>query len=373
MANINPIQIIFFSTAILLNGFQNLSGQNLKNTEWIKIKSERKDGSRIIERNPSVDAILVGAPVKLTFGDSTLLISYDGERTEHYRVNNKTITTGIIINKQFFTTNIFYIDSLTKAIMIISEIPQKETSDDKLNRFLYVKNNYYLQYLISRKEISISGDSLVHCNKLLFPYFSSDNIDRYLTRNLLPTKIGELMVGNIIFLPNGRIEKLNIEKTENLSEQRILKFKNALLSTSGKWRFPIDGGGYHFKMDFAISSYSIVSSKNYGVPSPIIKMVYNINDNSQLNAPVLSIEKFTQAGILYNKAVKLLYKNKYAESIEKFDECLKIDSMHIDAYYNKAHAHMKLNEGKLACESWKKLIELGQKQAEVLYKNNCRY
>jgi hypothetical protein len=45
--------------------------------------------------------------------------------------------------------------------------------------------------------------------------------------------------------------------------------------------------------------------------------------------------------------------------------------LYLDAYYNMAFLYFKRNDKKSACDIWRKLESLEQKQAETFYKENC--
>ncbi len=57
---------------------------------------------------------------------------------------------------------------------------------------------------------------------------------------------------------------------------------------------------------------------------------------------------------------------------KQFIKCIEIDSLYLDAYYNLAFCYENLGNKNLACETWKKLKNMGQKQGEYLYEENCK-
>ena len=362
--------IRFSISILLLFACATSQGQSLMNSEWIRIKSERKDGSRIIARSTSTRDVLANSAVRLSFKDTVLTISYDGEISNGYIVADNILSMGYYDNwGKFILTSKQHIDTLTNTFLILTENSNEKSSDDKSNRYTYIRSKYYLQYLITNKEISIFGDSLIQCNKLLFPYFKG-NIDYSLRQQIAPLKGNELAAGSLTFAPNGTVRQINIERIENLSIKQVEKFKNVLLG--GEWKTPININHYSLKMDFVCTSYKTQMASAYGTVPVMIRIRYNSYDNIHPNDPILSDEAIQKATLYYHRGAVLLQRQKYQEAITKFQQCLAIDSLHIDSYYNKAYAHFQLKETKLACESWKKLMELGQKEGEKLFMENCK-
>jgi TonB family protein len=75
----------------------------------------------------------------------------------------------------------------------------------------------------------------------------------------------------------------------------------------------------------------------------------------------------------FDQGVKILSTGRYEAALHKFDSCLKYNPDHKDALFNKAQMHLKLDQKKAACESWKKLLILNPSDIEVaeLIKKNC--
>jgi tetratricopeptide (TPR) repeat protein len=340
-----------------------LHGQNLKNSEWIRVISERQDGSRIIDRTNS----LLTKPVRYSFQDSDLIISYDGEFKSNYTITQKTLTVGKIINNRFEAIERFKIDTLSDILLVLSQISDEKQPKDRANTYTFVRSKYYLQYLISNRKIEISNDTIIECNKLLFPYYQG-NIDMDLTSVLSSsfTKNGTA-IGSIIFTPDGKINQLKISNTENLLTNQVKKLEESILQTNGKWKFPIPSNTRYFKLYFICYFYRQGNMFPNGV-----SIAYNSNDISNFVYTPLLPEEIQKSSQYFNRGTKLLSQNKNQKAILEFEKSLDIDSLNIDCLYNKAYAHYKLNESKLACETWIKLVTLGQKQAEIFIKESCR-
>ena len=83
-------------------------------------------------------------------------------------------------------------------------------------------------------------------------------------------------------------------------------------------------------------------------------------------------KEISDAENYYNKGVELIQNEKFETASKQFVKCIEIDSIYIDAYYNLAFCYQKLGNKNMACETWSKLKEMGQKQGEYLYEENCK-
>ncbi|PBQ31961.1 hypothetical protein CNR22_09325 [Sphingobacteriaceae bacterium] len=80
-----------------------------------------------------------------------------------------------------------------------------------------------------------------------------------------------------------------------------------------------------------------------------------------------------KASRFFDEGMKTLSSGRYEAALHKFDSCLKYNPDHKDAWFNKAQMHLKLDQKKAACESWKKLLILNPSDIEAgeLIKKNC--
>jgi hypothetical protein len=339
-------------------------GQRLANTEWTRIKSERKDGSRIIDRSNTVKARLVHFPVTYSFSDNTVNISYDGEYSSKYELKGDTVFIGSNYNDRFIG-EIFTIDTLTNFFLILSHISLRNLTDDKLNRFYFIKRKSYFDYLKNENKVHFINDSTIACNKLLFPYYNETNIDLHLTNQLSPRNIKTTSVfGQLLFNPNGNLERITIDDAGELTEKQSLKLKEALMSTNGSWTLPQTNKAFYFNMHFTCRY------RNDGIASNV-SIAYNTNDSSGYHLPPLTPEQITQVNRFYEKGIKYLKNEKYKEATIEFMKCIEIDAYNVDSIYNLGYAYHKLNENEKSCLFWKKLKDLEQVQGNLLYLENC--
>jgi tetratricopeptide (TPR) repeat protein len=360
-----------FVLLILVSCNQDIWGQKLVNSEWTRIRSERKDGSRIVDRSNSLKARLIHSPISYSFYESTVKISYDGEYSTEYKVFGDTLIIGYyiegpqLVKTAFAQAEVFKIDTLSNLFLILSELSFEKLPDDKINRFYFVNRKRYFDYLKNENKVHFINDTIIGCNRLLFPYYNESNIDLLLTRELSPRTIKSTMVkGQLLFNSNGGIEEVKIDDNGELSEGQTLKLKKVLWSTSGSWTVPQTYQDYYFNMHFACKY------QNDGIGSTV-SISYNINDSTRNNLTQLTSEQIAKVNRFYNKGVRFFEGNEFEKAILEFSKCLEIDSYHIDSMYNLAYCYYKLNMKKKSCMFWKKLKDLDQAQGGNLYDENC--
>ena len=86
----------------------------------------------------------------------------------------------------------------------------------------------------------------------------------------------------------------------------------------------------------------------------------------------LSVEEQQKADQYINAGIRQFEKQNYDKAVVEFKHCIAIDSLYLDAYYNLALAYQKSGQNGLACEVWKKLGDMNQKQGEALYQKFCK-
>lgn len=358
--------MIFKITFIFLSiGYSNYSfGQQLTNTHWVRIKSERKDGSRIIDRSNTLKARLIHFPISYLFYDSVVKISYDGEFSNGYKVTGDTLFIGTNFNKHFIG-ELFQIDSLSNTFLILTELAPKNVPDDKVNRYYFINRKHYFDYLRNQNKIHFANDTIVACNKLFFPYYNEISINLFLTKQLDPRSIKSTLVkGQLLFNAIGAIKTITVDDNGNLAERQIHRLKQTLLSTSGSWTVPQTNQAYYFNMHFTCKYL------NDGIGSTV-NIYYNTNDSTTYCLTALANEQITKLNRSFEKGIKYLGNKKYQDAASEFTKCVEIDSYNIDSYYNLAYLYYELGEKEKACIYWKKLNDLEQKQGIHLYNENC--
>jgi tetratricopeptide (TPR) repeat protein len=174
------------------------------------------------------------------------------------------------------------------------------------------------------------------------------------------------LIGSFTITPNGIIEDLCINEKSDIPQEVTEMFTKEFLNTSGQWDFPKLNKLYYYKTNFN----ALFTNLEHGNWHLFIHM--------NTNKPPVFVDYNTfltqnrKADTFYNKGTRLLLKDNYEKAAFQFSNCIKLDSFYLDAHYNRAAANFKLNKTEAACQDWKLLFQLGQKEGERLYIENCK-
>lgn len=345
------VLIVFF----LLMNYLGLTAQNLSNTEWIKIKAERKDGSRIIDRQG-----LEKQSLKLFFKEKTVLIA----ENEHYLFEKKYSVKNNILNITNWAE--YQIDSLSDLVFILTEISKLNLPDDRINSFVFINNRFIVEYLIQKKELIIIGDTILQCKDQLSPICQNGSLYDLFNNKFLHFNIKGFLTGSFTIGIDSKIQSIQLDPNEIFNQKKTDKFIETLSSTSGSWTVPKMDNVTQFKIDFTCKFYH----EEQDLDTWISLLLYT-KDTSLFNSS-LSINQIVVSEIDFNNGMNFLKNKQFVKAINEFSKCIDNDSTYLDAYYNKAYAYSQLDSSNLACEIWKRLKEMGQKQGEILYIENCK-
>jgi tetratricopeptide (TPR) repeat protein len=334
---------LFFSL-MLIHAY----GQDLKNTEWIKIKVNRLDGSKVIERREPEDASL-----QYYFTADSVLISTNREYANKvsYSVKDKILTIG--------STARYTIDSISNMFLVTSQLPNNiKTPPNKLNQYCFINADYLYDYLQRNNSLQFEGDSLVICDNRFSPTYLGNFTD--LLAKEFQTVVVKSVEGSFTILPDGSIRLVNIESNKNFTVKEINKLKTIFCSSSGSWVLPPSPNSLSFKMTFSLTFGSFFGQTSF----------FLLFGKSHINnlTPVETEEETKH----FDRGARLFNNKRFEEAAGEFTKCIAIDSLDLQAYYNLADSYKKAGKKERACETWKKLKEMGQKNGEILYEQNCQ-
>ncbi|PWG06477.1 tetratricopeptide repeat protein [Polaribacter aquimarinus] len=321
---------------------------------WVKIKTEMKDGSRLI-------AIYKGyiKQFEMTFQKNKFYKDY--YPAQYYR--NATFDYKLKNNKLITSKHFAYkIEKLTKDSLVISE-EMKGVESDKLKRHYLIKK----QSIISRqKELNKDSSELI-ANFFFTPKFK-DNIKLYLNNMLMKRHINLKLKGKILLdTKNKKVEtKITYRDIENISMQENI-LVNALNNSYTLW----DIKGFENYENIIINFVIIMNRK--GKKSYGIKVGLLTNSFEQaLGLYGLSYNQITNGNKFLSLGIKSIENKEYKKAIEYFTKSFKSNHTLVESLYNRAFCLYKLKEYNKACEDWNILKELGQKKGEKLFKKNCK-
>lgn len=201
--------------------YSSIQGQGLKNSEWIEIKVERKDGSKIINRRQSDSE-----SIKFYFRKDSVLTSTNGRYLvqQKYSVKNNILKVGDYLT--------YKIDTLNDVILNISQVSQRDLPDDKLNRFLFINSDYIFDYLKQTHQLTMISDSVVQCSNQFSPTYLGD-IDALFASQFNTITENKTLTGSFIISADGNIKSVQIDVNSTFSKKEIEKVINSIDSTSG--------------------------------------------------------------------------------------------------------------------------------------------
>lgn len=330
-----------------------LNGQIIENKRWLKVKAERKDGSKIIDRININES-------ELTYffeeNGSIIIGAYDGERKTNYSINDSIIEIGKFQKLQ--------IENLNDSILVVSEIPEINLPDDKINRLIFFSESYYYNILLKNNLLKFINDSTIRTYKYICPKFIGGNFDTYFIKGITKKINNSTLIGNYIVSPDGNVVNSVITLNQGTPEPLKEEFIKLLNETKYISR-NIDKPLYQ-KISFSVK---FINAK--GFKSIIFDQTNNSSPSSS-KYKSLGLDNMKRSADYFNKGNKMLLKSNFEKSINYYTKCIEIDSIYLDAFYNRAYSYYNLKMLEKACKDWKYLNDLEQKEAEKLYITNCK-
>lgn len=346
-----------------------IQAQQLNNTSWVRFKSERIDGSQIVDRNWK------DAAFHLVFHEKTVEMSYGSVNEFFYTVSGRILTLDAgkpdrnpDSDYDDMSQAQFDIDSISSTLLVLRQQPKEKEPAEKTNRFYFVKEQYYFPFLLNQKKVEIVNDTIIECNRLIFP-FCKKNLDSEISHQIKDVKENDEAKGFIIFSPKGKIEKIQVGKFKSASDDIVQSVIAGIRSTEGDWVMPVTGKKFYFKLNFSINLMYWYWRLEGGMLKARFK--YN-NGNSEGLPPALAPKLQERVDKHFNAGVRYASKEKYLQAVDEFRECIKIDSLHVDAYYNLAYSYQKMKKMEDACNAWKYLADLKQVRAMKLREQLCK-
>ncbi|HEY5405874.1 MAG TPA: tetratricopeptide repeat protein [Ginsengibacter sp.] len=340
---------------ILLFACVKSHSQNLDNTEWIQIKTLDKDGNEInLNRNE---------PLKFYFKSDSLFRSTNEQYSyrESYEIHNHILSIG--------NSTKFKIDSSSDEILVISDISNIYSSKGKISTRILFNADYIFDFLRKSNLLNTTTDSIIQSDNYISPTFDGDFNNFFMSKFDFNVQKEELFCSFEV-LHDGNISNIQIKSNQKLSSKESDRIKKIIASTKDYWIIPPVPNGYRFNLNFAANiSRSVNISGSYTGSEYIF--TFHADSLNYGDISVLSPSDVAKENDNFDYGVRLMQKEKYEKAIEQFKKCLKTNPSDIDVLYNIAHCYQKKGNIELACEAWKKLKKMGQKDGENLYNQNC--
>ena len=214
--------------------------QNLKNTEWVKISAEKKDGSKIVDKIRR-DLIIEN----YFFKENTVLISERHQYTfeQPYSVNQGVLTIGNFLR--------YTIDTVNDVVLELTEFPKTPISDNQLNTYAFIKSKYLFEYLKENNQLKITGDSLIQCTKQFCPTYAKGDLPELLRRPFESRKDSVNISGYFVVDQNNKITEVSLNPSQTFNRTEASYFITALKMTGKSWILTITDKQYAYKIDFS--------------------------------------------------------------------------------------------------------------------------
>ncbi|HVZ98190.1 MAG TPA: tetratricopeptide repeat protein [Chitinophagaceae bacterium] len=330
--------------------------QNLDNTEWVQIKMFGKDGSEIPSNQNQTS-------LKFLFKGDSILRSNNEQYShrETYVINNNILTIE--------NSTKFKIDSLSDEIMIITDIPNIQNNQEKQNTRLLLNTDYIFDYLRRSKQLNTTADSIIQSDIFLSPTFDGNFNNFFMSRFNFNVQNEELFCSFEI-LPGDDISNVKIKSNQSASGTELGLIKRIITATQSRWIIPPVPYGYRFNVNFAANISNNANFKGVNIGSQY-SFLFHADSLNPRQMNILSLNDVAKEDDTFDYGVRLMKKEKYDKAIGQFQKCLKINPRDTDALYNLAFCYQKTGNTESACELWKELKDMGQRDGERLYNENC--
>lgn len=322
--------------------------------KWIKVKTEMKDGSKLI-------------PIYTDYISHFEMIFEKGKfHTEYYPAQsykNSTSSYKIkknrIISKEHFT---YKIEKISRDSLIICE-EMEGFENDKLKRHFLIKKE-----IISKEQRKKNEDiKSLTANPFYTPKFKG-NINLYLNSRLMKRHINLKLKGQLkLDLKKNRAKtKITFRDSPILLMQEKILIK-ALNNSYTLWNL----SGFE-KFESIIINFVIIlerkGEKSYG-----IKVGLLTNSFEQLLGQYgLSYYQIKKGNEYLKLGLESINNKNFRKAIDYFTESFKFNHTLVESLYNKAYCHFILKEYNKACIDWNILKNLGQKKGEKLFSEYCK-
>ncbi|HUX55172.1 MAG TPA: hypothetical protein VMV56_12205 [Williamwhitmania sp.] len=340
--------------ALWLSGCATAKQKLLYNT-WVRVKVEKKDGSRYVERN-GMDTIQTVFEIShghlgITYNDLSQIVypfSFIGDSIlktylDYYKV--------ISVND-------------TSLVVLVND---NGSPDDKVNKFIFLKEKNYIDYIFTNKLVEYKNDTVVRLNKMFLPFYTggweyqinshynSSNFNGYVSMEVMLDSFGVCK----------QIRLVNNKDIPDEVANNILK----LIKGGASWNLWKVNRKVYYQVDLTVFFISEASHKYAGVKLFSLKFdpdfVFKKSKQLAYNDILLS-NKYFKEGVNY------VNNSELEKAILSFSNCISIDSLYVDAYYNRAFVYYKLDQLDKSCLDWLFLDkQLGQKPAEKLFNERC--
>ncbi|HUW05606.1 MAG TPA: hypothetical protein VMW01_05055 [Williamwhitmania sp.] len=340
--------------ALWLSGCATAKQKLLYNT-WVRVKVEKKDGSRYVERN-GMDTI------------QTIFHISHSHIGINYNDSYQWMVPFSFIGDSILKTNVdlYKVKSVNDTSLVVL-VNDDGSPDDKVNKFIFLKEKNYIDYIFSNKLVEYENDTVVRLSKIFLPFYTG--VWQYLIDTRFGSRNYNGYIGMEAMLDSfGVCNHVRLIDNKNIPDKVVAKILK-IIKNNNSWKlWPVNRKIY-YKVDLVAFFISEASHKTAGVKLFALKFdpnfVFKKSKQLAYNDILLS-NKYFKEGVNYANSSEL------EKAVLSFSNCISIDSLYVDAYYDRAYVYYNLNQVDKACLDWSFLDkQLGQKPAEKLFNERC--
>jgi len=308
--------------------------------DWVKCKAERVDGSRIIDKFETETA-------RMEYNFTHNKFSYLLQTLDYSLIGRK-----LSINK--FSK--YIVEKLKNDTLIIAEnFPNKRR--DKLNRFFFVKK--------TKPEELEMVDGLVVANKRITNTLLK-NINSYLYNSTASKFKYANFKGYMIVNHLDKSVNTFVTESKGTSKGTLKSITKTLNESYDFWKIGKNYDKIRINFFYKIQSFSIFR----GTYILFYENAYEDYNSTTKTKP--HIGDIQLAEKYFIKGNSNFEKKKYKSAIKNFTKGYNLSRYLLDAVYNRALVHHTMGNLEKACEDWKHLADLGQKDAMKYLEQYCK-
>lgn len=318
---------------------------------WIKFKSEMKDGSKLFSRFEEDSTY-----IEYTINLNQLCVNSNPTHKTNQSCVNFTLINNLIKTSP---SSGYIIEKIVNDTLTMCEKIDGFTND-KLRRYYLIKQDI----LIANFKDKYKNKKNIVASKLFTPKTES-TIEIELNRAFKNNYSNFKLIGNLKIFPKEKKIKTQITYSTKKDSSSIRTVKKVIDSSFEKWNLNDFDDYETVELPFIIKSE--ISKTYWG-----IKVIFFTKDLNELDIVFGGkLEDIRKSSEYFEKGIKAYQEKKYSKAIEYFTVSYKIDSKNLDALYNKAAVLFESGDKVNACNVWKEISNLGQVNGKDLYQNYC--
>lgn len=312
---------------------------------WVKYKAERVDGSRIIDRYDDGESYM-----EISIKNNSYCVQLTPLEKDclTYKLKNNIIEAGNFLKYEI---------TLFKDSLLVLETINPKLSKDRLNKYYFLPK----EKIIKETHIKMDGDIAI-MDTYTCPIFKGDFKNR-LSQRLQGKYTNTNFNGYFEIDHNTKSVSTKITDNDGTRKKVLEITKNFINSTYNEWDYKIAHKKLRIYFVCQIKSGQF-SSLNFNVNT----QEYYIPSNKKSNNITISIK---ESNNLFTKGLANYQNEKYELAVKNFTKSYELNPFRIDAIYNRAAIYQAMGNMEKACEDWKHLADLEQKDALKYLDEHC--